>query len=255
MSWPVTFVHADFLVLRCVRIKDRRTVFQFDALTPVASLPDSCTLLGNRGQMHRPCSSNIWSCPLFLPSVHTVKHLGHDYGFAWVLETNGESVRGISWVGLTRGDLHRFEKHCFNNKRWQLFSYRFRRIFRVCPPNPVFHVPCTVCRRFGFRALHQCQRTVFLQSDTGGLVWAISCRKLSVPAVSNCTCEGRHHTSHLGSARALQVVHDSCSLWVTQQKELILCTIDDSRGDTQHDIFTERDTFPYNFVFFTFFGH
>ena len=46
------------------------------------------------------------------------------------------------------------------------------------------------------------------------------CSEQSVSAVSNCTHEGGHLTSHLASARGKQVVHDSCSLCVAQQKIL-----------------------------------
>ena len=37
----------------------------------------------------------------------------------------------------------------------------------MLPTHPVFHVPCTVIRRFCFRALNQCWRTALFQSDTG----------------------------------------------------------------------------------------
>ena len=37
----------------------------------------------------------------------------------------------------------------------------------VLPTFPVFHVPCIVCRRFGFHALHQCQITALFQCDMG----------------------------------------------------------------------------------------
>ena len=47
------------------------------------------------------------------------------------------------------------------------------------------------------------------------------CGEQSVPAVSNCTHEGGHLTSHFASARAKQIVHDSCSLCLTQQKQFL----------------------------------
>ena len=48
-----------------------------------------------------------------------------------------------------------------------------------------------------------------------------------------------------------QVVHDSCSLCLNTAKR-IPRIIDDSRGDMQHDIFTEPDTLPHNFTFHSF---
>ena len=55
---------------------------------------------------------------------------------------------------------------------WQLFLLAFVAFFAL-PSLSVFHVSRTVFRRFGFRALHQCQRTALLQSDTG--VWFGRC--------------------------------------------------------------------------------
>ena len=85
------------------------------------------------------------------------------------------------------------------------------------PTHPVFHVLRTVCRRYGFRALHQRKRTALLQSDTGILVWAMWCGEQSVDAVSNWTREGGHLGSHPAAARAKQVIHDSCSV-IKRQK-------------------------------------
>ena len=106
-----------------------------------------------------------------------------------------------------------------HSKRWQLFLLAFEAFFTLAT-HPVFHVPRTVCPRFGFRAFQQCKRTALLQS-IGILVWAVWCSEQSVPAVSNCTHEGGHLTSHLASALSKQDVHDSCSLCLTQQKDFL----------------------------------
>ena len=107
-------------------------------------------------------------CP---PSIRTIKHLGHDYRFVRVWIPMAKAQEASHGGGLTREICIAFKNAA--------------------------HVPRTVCRRFGFRALHQCKRTALLQS---------------VPAVSDWTREGGHFGSHLASARAKQVVLDSCSL-------------------------------------------
>ena len=80
----------------------------------------------------------------------------------------------------------------------------------------------------------------------GIVVWPMWRSEQSVGAVSNCTHEGGHLTSHLASARAKQVVHESLS----HTAKRISCTMDDSRCYVQHDS-TEPDTFPYNLAFLT----
>ena len=186
--------------LRC-DIKDRRIVSAL--LTPPRG--NSCCFLTRQLYIARKpwiiassSSSNLWSCSLCLPSDHTVKHLGHDYRFCVGMETDGENELGFSWGGLTQEIYIALKTHCLTNRRWQLYLLAFEAFFAL-PTSPVFHVPCTVCRRVGFRTLHRCQSTALLQSPTGSLVQAMWCSAQSVPAVSDCTYEGGHITSHLAS--------------------------------------------------------
>ena len=165
-------------------------------------------------------SSNIWSCPsvLQLFTLSNTCAMTTDlcgYGDKWRKRT------GLLMGWIDSRDRHRFAKHCLKNKRWQIVPSRMKSIFRVARPPSVRRTPH--CRRFAFRALHQCARTAFLQSATG-------CSEQSVPAVRDCTYEGGHFTSHLASARATQVVYDRCSLRLTQQKKLAPST-------TTHSVF------------------
>ena len=95
---------------------------------------------------------------------------------------------------------------------WQLFLLAFKAFFALAT-HPVFHVLWTVCR-FGFRALHQCKKTADLQSDTG--FWFGRCR-----VASSLELQARRGrlSSHLALALAKQVVYDSCSPFLMQQKE------------------------------------
>ena len=116
------------------------------------------------------------------------------------------------------------------------------------PTHPVFQVHRTVCRRFGFRAHHQCQRTALLQSDTG--FWFGQFGVASSLFPQSRTARGRwppHEPSCI-----ISPCQASCSPQLFhsfQTAKRISCTIDDSRGYTQHDTFTEPDTFPHNLAF------
>ena len=72
----------------------------------------------------------------------------------------------MGWIDSR--DRLRFAKHCLTTEGGKCNLLAFEAFFAL-PARPAFRVPCSVCRRFGFRALHQCQRTALLQSDTG--VW------------------------------------------------------------------------------------
>ena len=233
MSWPAAFELMVFLVNqskdqtsltleRSYRvnlrrdIKDRRIAGA--SLTP-SRATDSlsirclhiCCFLARQMHVARErwiivssSSSNNWSCPSVLHLV-TLSN-------TWVMTTDlcgyGETwrkhTRLLMRSGLTQEIYIALKKTLLHNKRLQLFLLAFEAFFTL-PTHPVFHVPSTVCRRFGFRAFHQCKRTALLQS-IGILVWAVWCSEQSVPAVSNCTHEGGHLTSHLASALSKQDV-------------------------------------------------
>ena len=137
------------------------------SLTLVAFLPDSCTLLGKPWIIVSSINSNFWSCPsvLHLFTLSNTWAMTADlcgYGDKW------RKRKGLSMECFDSRDPQRFEKHCFTTKGGNCSFSHSNRGFAL-PTCPVFHVPCTVCRRCGFLALHQCQRTPFLQSDTGFL--------------------------------------------------------------------------------------
>ena len=128
----------------------------------------------------------------------------------------------------------------FHIRRLQLFLLAFEAFFAL-PTHPVFHVPRIVCRRFGFRALHQCKRTALHQSDTGF-------RFGRCGVASSLFPQSRTARTKVAILRAilLQPCQASCS-WqlfsLSHTAKRSPCSIDDSRGDIQHDIFTELDTF------------
>ena len=205
--------------LRC-DIKDRRIVSAL--LTPPRG--NSCCFLTRQLYIARKpwiiassSSSNLWSCSLCLPSDHTVKHLGHDYRFCVGMETDGENELGFSWGGLTQEIYIALKTHCLTNRRWQLYLLAFEAFFAL-PTSPVFHVPCTVCRRVGFRTLHRCQSTALLQSPTG--VWFRRCGVARSLFPQSRTARTKVATSRaILLHQAKKVVHDSCSLCLAQQKE------------------------------------
>ena len=107
-------------------------------------------------------SNNIWSYPLVLqlatlPNTWAMTSDLCGYGDKWRIRT------GLLMGWIDSRDRHRFAKHCLTPKGG---ISSFPHLFAL-PTRPVFHIPCTVCGRFGFRALHQCQRPALLQTDTG----------------------------------------------------------------------------------------
>ena len=184
MFWPVAFEHLEFLwysicedqtslaLQRACRvnlradIKDRRIAGAL--LTPprgtdrlsIRCLFTCCSLVR---QLHvpRPWNKSASSSNGPVP-LSSSSHRDRDrfLGVWWqVAKTNWASH------GIDSRDRHRCAKHCLTTKGGNCSSSH-KKHFSRCPPRPVFHVPCIVCRRFGFRALHQCWRTALLQSDT-----------------------------------------------------------------------------------------
>ena len=113
-------------------------------------------------------------------------------------------------------------QNILDSEKRQLFFLAFEAFFALST-RPVFHVPCTVCRRFGFRALHQCWRSALLLSDTG--VWFGRCGVASSLFPQSGTARTKVATSR---AILLQLVPSNLF----------------TRLRT-----TQPDTFPYNFVF------
>ena len=108
----------------------------------------------------------------------------------------------------------------------------------------MFHVVCTICQRFVFRALHQCQRTVILQSNMGLWFERLNAARSSFP--QSWTAREKLTTSWV---ILLQPVRVSCSqqlFSLSRTVKRIPCTIVESCGCAQHDTFTESDTFPCN---------
>ena len=190
-------------------IKDRRIAGPL--LTPPRGMDspslrclDTCCFLAKQLHVARKpwiivlsSNSNFWSCPSVLQLV-TLPNI-----WAMTPDLRGYGDKWRTRIGLLMGwidsrDRHRFAKHCFTTKGWQMFLHAFRALFAL-RTLPVFHAPCTVYQRFGFRALHQCQRTVLLQSDSG---FCFGRCGVAGSLFSNCTHEGGHLTSHLASARA-----------------------------------------------------
>ena len=143
-------------------------------------------------------------------------------------------------VWIDSRDRHLFAKHCLTTKGGSC-SFSHSKYFRIAHPS---RIP---------RTLH-CLSTLWVSCSPpvpenslppvchGSLVWAMWCGAQSVPAVSKCTYEGGHLTSCLASARALQVVHDSCSLFLAQQKEFLAPS--STRAVAFYTTcFTEPDTF------------
>ena len=122
-------------------------------------------------------------------------------------------------------DRHRFAKHCLTTKGGSC-SFSRSKHFSRCPTR----------RRFDFRALHWCQRTALLESDTR--VWFGRYGERSSLFPQFRTARTNHLTSYLASARAKQVVHDSL-FSLSHAAKRISFTIVDSCGCAQHDTFTE----------------
>ena len=159
-----------YLVNMRFDIKDRRIAGAL--LTPPRGTDslsirclDTCCFLARQLRVARkPWTVNIWLCP----SVLHLSTLSNTWAMTTDLCGNGDKWRKrtgfLMWWTDSR-DRHRFEKHCLTTKGGN-YSFSHSRLFAL-PSHPVFHVPRIVCRRLGFRTLHQCQRTALLQSDTG----------------------------------------------------------------------------------------
>ena len=96
-------------------------------------------------------------CPFISPHCQT--HLGHGYRFCVALEKMAKAHVASHGFGLT-------PEICIAlaTKGGSCYFSAFEAFLAM--PTPVFHALRTVCRRFGFRALHQCQTTALLQPDT-----------------------------------------------------------------------------------------
>ena len=145
-----------------------------------------------------------------------------------------------SWMGC-----HLMKKVCGYGDKWRkriglgICSFSHSKHFSRCTTHRVFYVSCTVCRRLTRRALHQCQRTALLRSETGVMF-------------GRCGLELHVRRWPPHKPFCFRPCHASCSrqfFSLSQAAKRISCTIDDSRGYTQHDIFTEPDTCPHSFTF------
>ena len=120
--------------------------------------------------------SHTWSCP----SVLQLATLPNTWAITTDLCGHGDKWRKrtrlpTGWIDSR--DLHRFAKTSIHSKRWQLFLVAFEALCAL-PTHSVFHVPCALCRRFGCRALHQCQKTALIrESGLGDVVWRAVCSR------------------------------------------------------------------------------
>ena len=149
----------------------------------------------------------------------------------------------MGWVDSR--DRHRIAKHCFTTKGgWQLFLSHSTHVRVTRHPR----VP---------RALHcvstlwlSCSPpTVLVQSDTGlcfGRCGVASSLFLQLHARRWPPDEPCCFSPRQASCCSRQLFSSS------HKAKRISRTIDDSRGYIQHDTFTEPDTFPHNFTYYSF---
>ena len=136
---------------------------QFVVLTLVVSSPGSCTLLGNRGLLHREAAASFGIVPSVLHGDKCRKRTG--------------LLKG--WIDSR--DRHRFAKHCSTTKGGSCSFLAFEAFFALptpaqCPTYPVLFVDA-LAFVLSTSAREQPSSSLIRESGLGDVVYGAVCSR------------------------------------------------------------------------------